>query len=128
MVSRPSAVARMVSPTRCSNSSVSSSRNGRRARSDAIAQQEEKQEEHDDELCDEAHRVADEAGEVAANIGCGGAGSVGDVDGTGEGLDLRRERGTVGDEAADPVLMGSATDGFDECECLFAKILSEKVR
>ena len=92
----------------------------------AVAEEEEEDEEHDDELRDHADGVAEQAGNVASEIGCGAASGVVDVDGAGEGFDARGEFRAVGDEAGDLVLVVSGAEGPDKGECLFADLLREE--
>ncbi len=70
--------------------------------------------------------MADEAGEIASNIGCCAAGGVVEVDGTDEGFNAFGKYGTVGDEVADFVLMSSVAEGIDGGERLFAQFLREE--
>jgi hypothetical protein len=92
----------------------------------AVAEEEEEEEEHDDELGNDADGVAEEAGEISSDVTGGAAGDVVDVDGAGEVFDAGGESGTIGNEAADPVLMGAVAEGVDGGECLFAEFLREE--
>ena len=94
----------------------------------AVAEQEEEQEEHDDELGDDADGVSEESGYVASDIGGGAAGCVVDVDGTGEAFDAGGEFGAVGDEAGDFFLVGTSAEGVDGGEGLLADLLCEEKR
>src|SRR6202011_587800 len=79
----------------------------------AVAKEEEEEEEHDDELGKDADGVAEETGQVSSEISGGAASGVVDVDGGCEVLDARGERGTIGDEAGDLLLMGAVAEGVD---------------
>ena len=92
----------------------------------AVAEEEEQEEEHDDELGDDADGVAEKAGEIASEISGDAAKDVVDVDGVGEVLDAGGETGTIGDEVIDLLLMGSAAEGVDGAEGLFADFLREE--
>ena len=92
----------------------------------AVAEEEEEEEEHDDELGNDADRVAEEAGEVSSDVGGGAAGGVVDVDGGRELFDARGERGAVGDETGDFFLVGAVAEGVDGAERLLAELLGEE--
>jgi hypothetical protein len=71
--------------------------------------------------------AAEKAADVLSEVGCGDAGGLVGIDGTGDGGELVGDGRMAADEVEDLLLVGVVAEGVDGSEGLSAEFLSEEV-